>query len=81
MFTFHRTESRPAEIWNIIVAEGSLQDAESRFGSALRFNAREPDEGQGPNSFHKIGVLVAFEVKNGDVEFLLACKDGLTDAE
>lgn len=79
MFTFHRLHARPAEIWSIALADGVLAGAAKRFGKAVRFNARP--QGAGPSRFHEVGVLVAFEGDGGDVEFVLACRDGLTENE
>jgi hypothetical protein len=78
MFTFHRTSSGPAEVWAIIAAEGTLSQAETRFGEAAQYNAREGN--QGPSRFHEIGTLCAI-TRGEDVEFLLGCKHGLTEAE
>lgn len=80
MFTFRRTESKPAEVWTIAAAEGALPDAEARFGAAARYNAREAEE-EGPSNFHELGVIVAFETSAGVTEFVLACKDGLSERE
>lgn len=79
MFTFSRLTTRPAESWSITLAEGIVPDATKRFGRAVRLNGRPP--GAGPTHFHEIGVLVAFEAHKGDMDFLLACRHGLTDEE
>jgi hypothetical protein len=79
MFTFQRISSRPAETWTITLAEGVVTDAPKRFGKPLKFNGRT--KGQGPSRFHDIGVLMAIDGGDGDTEFLLACRDGLTSLE
>lgn len=79
MFTFHRLHSQPAEIWSIALAEGVAAGARRRLGKAVRFNARDRDAGL--SHFHEVGVVVAFETANGDVEFIVACRDGLTEPE
>lgn len=79
IFTFSRLTTRPAESWSITLAEGIVPGAAKRFGRAVRLNGRPPSAG--PTYFHEIGVLVAFEAHKGDVDFLLACRHGLTDEE
>lgn len=80
MFTFRRTSHEPAEVWTIAIAAGSLPGAEARFGPAARANARNGED-EGPSHFHEIGVVIAFEQAHGETQFLLACKDGLSDDE
>lgn len=81
MFTFNRTHSGPAEVWTITVAAKALPDAASRFGTPLRNNARDSSGEERPSHFHEVGIVVALEMGVDETEFLLACKEGLTEAE
>ncbi|WP_165231664.1 hypothetical protein [Aquisphaera insulae] len=73
MFIFHRSRRQPVEIFDILVHEGGLPDAEERFGPALRWGRRD-------ERFHEVGsaILIHDEMQT---EYFLMAKEGLSDAD
>ena len=73
MFIFHRSRRQPVEIFDILVHEGGLPDAEERFGPALRWGRRE-------ERFHEVGsaILIHDEMQT---EYVLMAKEGLSEED
>ena len=73
MFIFHRSRRQPVEIFDILVLEGGLPNAEGRFGAALRWGRRE-------ERFHEVGsaILIHDEMQT---EYFLMAKEGLSEEE
>jgi hypothetical protein len=73
MFIFHRSRRQPVEIFDILVHEGGLPDAEERFGPALRWGRRE-------ERFHEVGnaILIHDEMQT---EYFLMAKEGLSEED
>lgn len=79
MFTFLRSSTTgTAEVWLILLAEGSRPDAKKRFGAA---RIHEGTELKGaPPKCHEIGTLVLIH-RADEVEVLVGGKNGLTPEE
>ena len=73
MFVFHRHRAGPTEVYSILLPQGRSQDSE-RFGEPLRYSL------YGQDRYHEVGMLVLIHGES-DVEYLLVCKNGLTDEE
>src|SRR6476619_6016174 len=73
MFIFHRSRRQPVEIFDILILEGGLPNAEGRFGAALRWGRRE-------ERFHEVGsaILIHDEMQT---EYFLMAKEGLSEEE
>ncbi|QEH38980.1 hypothetical protein OJF2_75920 [Aquisphaera giovannonii] len=73
MFIFHRSRRQPVEIFDILIHEEGLPDAEERFGPALRWGRRE-------ERFHEVGhaILIHDELQT---EYFLMAKEGLSEED
>src|SRR5690348_9925242 len=65
MFIFHRSRRQPVEIFDILIHEGQLPDAEERFGPALRWGRRE-------ERFHEVGNAILIHDEMQTEYFLMA---------
>ena len=73
MFHFYRTRSGSTEIFDILISQDSLPDAETRFGQPISYSHRKP-------RFHQVGTVVLIHEGDG-VEFIVACKGQFSDFE
>ena len=73
MFHFHRSRTGSTEIFDVIIPQDSLPDAESRFGKPLRFDHRE-------QLFHEVGIVV-FIHDAAQTEYVVACKSQFREDE
>jgi hypothetical protein len=73
MFIFHRARRHPVEIFDILILEGNVPDAEERFGTALRWGRRD-------ERFHEVGsaILIHDEMQT---EYFLMAREGLSEDE
>jgi hypothetical protein len=70
VFTFARSRTCPAEVWEILAAPGALADAERRFGPTLLYRATNDPDGR----YHVIGRVVVIPAVK-EAEILLAFKE------
>lgn len=73
MFWFERTRNGQTEVFEILVPEGELPDAENRFGSAVQFDHRE-------RLFHEVGTVVLIHEPE-QTEYVVLGRGSLTGAE
>jgi hypothetical protein len=73
MFHFHRSRTGSTEIFDIIIPQDSLPDAEARFGKPLQFDHRK-------QLFHEVGIVV-FIHDTAQTEYVVACKSRFSEDE
>ena len=73
MFIFHRSRRHPVEIFDILILEGGVPDAEERFGPALRWGRRE-------ERFHEVGSAILIH-DDMQTEYFLMAKEGLAEED
>ena len=73
MFYFQRERAGDTEVFSVLAPEGSLPNAEERFGPSLKFDHRV-------QRFHDVGVVVLIH-SDKNTEFIVACKGSLDDSE
>jgi hypothetical protein len=84
MFIFQRsghstTHADVAEVWRVLLPEGSLPDAAKRFGPALVHDGTELSSG--PTECHEVGVLFLYHRDEDQIDFLLGAKGALKENE
>ena len=73
MFHFQRLRAGRTEVFEVLVAEDSLPNAEARFGKALAYDHRE-------TRFHEVGILVLIH-DEGRTEYIVGQKNYLEEDE
>jgi|ERR1035438_1498241 hypothetical protein len=73
MFHFHRSRTGSTEIFDVIIPQDSLPDANARFGKPLRFDHRE-------QLFHEVGIVILIHDASR-TEYVVACKSQFRETE
>jgi len=73
MFIFHRLRRGTTEVFDILLSENGLSEAEDRFGRAVRYGLRE-------ERYHSVGMVILIHDEK-ETEFFLACKSELEETE
>jgi hypothetical protein len=73
MFFFNRLRAGKTEVFDILVPQDSLPNAETRFGKALRCGQRE-------TRFHQVGIAVLIH-DDDRTEYIVAGKDQFNQDE
>ncbi len=75
MFHFNRLRAGTTEVFEVVIPQDSLPDAESRFGKPIAYGI-----GQRDPLFHLLGVVVLIH-SDQEVECVVACKSEFRENE